>query len=112
RLPRARCQKAAFSDMRGWHNERRLSMAAPTVMNHPATAPDVAVRAIGAEDLRASLRDGLRDFGAHRGDLLFVGLLYPAIGFIAGAAALGNGLIPYFFPSAAGVALLGPVAAL
>lgn len=87
-------------------------MAAPTVMNHPATAPDVAVRAIGAEDLRASLRDGLRDFGAHRGDLLFVGLLYPAIGFIAGAAALGNGLIPYFFPIAAGVALLGPVAAL
>jgi uncharacterized membrane protein len=81
-------------------------------MNNPAPAPAIPARVIGAADLNAALRDGLRDFGAHRGDLLFVGLLYPAIGFIAGAAALGNALIPYFFPIAAGVALLGPVAAL
>jgi uncharacterized membrane protein len=81
-------------------------------MNNPAPVPAIPARVIGAADLNAALRDGLRDFGAHRGDLLFVGLLYPAIGFIAGAAALGNALIPYFFPIAAGVALLGPVAAL
>lgn len=87
-------------------------MAIPATMNNPVPAPDVPVRAIGGADLKAALRDGLKDFGAHRGDLFFVGLLYPAIGFIAGAAALGNALIPYFFPVAAGVALLGPVAAI
>jgi len=87
-------------------------MAVPKAMNYPAATPGIPVRTIDAGDLEASLRDGLRDFGAHRGDLLFLGLLYPAIGFIAGAAALGNRLIPYFFPIAAGVAMLGPVAAL
>jgi uncharacterized membrane protein len=87
-------------------------MAASTIANASVPAPAIPVRRIAAADLDASLRDGLRDFGAHRGDLLFVGLIYPAIGFIAGAAALGNALIPYFFPIAAGVALLGPVAAL
>jgi len=87
-------------------------MAASTTANTNAPAPAIPVRHIAAADLDASLRDGLRDFGVHRGDLLFVGLLYPAIGFIAGAAALGNALLPYFFPVAAGVALLGPVAAL
>ena len=87
-------------------------MAASTIATVSPDAPALPVRRITRADLDAALRDGLRDFSAHRGDLIFVGLLYPAIGFIAGAAALGNGLIPYFFPVAAGVALLGPVAAL
>jgi len=87
-------------------------MAASTIATVSPDAPALPVRRITRADLDAALRDGLRDFSAHRGDLIFVGLLYPAIGFIAGAAALGNGLIPYFFPVAAGVALLGPIAAL
>ncbi|HEY0326152.1 MAG TPA: DUF2189 domain-containing protein [Allosphingosinicella sp.] len=63
------------------------------------------------DDLRASLRDGYNDFLEHRGDLIFIGLIYPLIGLVAAAAALGGTLSQYFFPIAFGVALLGPVAA-
>jgi uncharacterized membrane protein len=81
-------------------------------MNPSAAAPTVPVRRLSAADLKAALRDGLRDFGRHRGDLLFVGILYPLIGLIAAVVALGASLIPFFFPVALGVAFLGPVAAL
>jgi uncharacterized membrane protein len=86
-------------------------MAVPTMSPSKAAAA-VPVRRISAADLNAALREGLRDFGRHRGDLLLVGVLYPLIGLIAAAAALGAALIPFFFPVALGVALLGPVAAL
>jgi uncharacterized membrane protein len=75
----------------------------------PATVP---VRTITTDDLRASLRDGWNDFLDKRGDLLFIGLLYPIIGVIAAAVSLGGTLLPLFFPIAAGISLLGPVAAL
>jgi len=80
----------------------------------PKAGSDAAafpVRRVTTADLRASLRDGYQDFLEHRGDLIFIGLIYPLIGLVAGAAALGGTLSHYFFPIAFGVALLGPVAA-
>src|SRR5688500_18579130 len=74
--------------------------------------PEVPVRTIGTADLRAALRDGYADFLDRRGDLIVVGLIYPLIGLVAAAVSLGGALIPLFFPIAAGVGLLGPVAAL
>jgi len=76
--------------------------------SEPAAYP---VRRVTTDDLRASLRDGYNDFLEHRGDLIFIGLIYPLIGLVAAAAALGGTLSQYFFPIAFGVALLGPVAA-
>ena len=82
-----------------------------------ATAPasarsaKIPVRKIGAEDLRASLRQGWDDFMAMRGDLIFLGLLYPLIGFAGAVFTLNGPLLPFFFPVVAGVGLLGPVAA-
>jgi uncharacterized membrane protein len=71
----------------------------------------IPVRRIGDQDIRASLRQGLDDFRAMRGDLIFVGLLYPLLG-IAAAVMTANGpLMPLFVPIVAGVGLLGPVAA-
>lgn len=70
------------------------------------------VRRIEAADLRAALSDGWTDFRAMRGDLLFVGLIYPFIGIVAATVTLGGALLPLFFPIAAGVGLLGPVAAI
>jgi uncharacterized membrane protein len=75
-------------------------------------APEVPVRRIEAGDLKAALRDGYADFLDHRGDLLVVSLIYPLIGLVAAVVALGGALVPLFFPIAAGIGLLGPVAAL
>jgi len=82
-----------------------------TFAGQPA-APDVPVRTITTADLKGVLREGYRDFLDKRGDLIVVGLIYPIIGFVAAALALGGDLIPLFFPIAAGIGLLGPVAAL
>ena len=82
-----------------------------------ATAPasarsaKIPARKIGADDLRASLKAGWDDFMAMRGDLIFLGLLYPLIGFAAAVFTLNGPLLPFFFPVVAGVGLLGPVAA-
>jgi len=70
------------------------------------------VRTISTADLRDALRQGWADFLAHRGDLIFVGILYPVIGFAAAFLSLSGPLIPLFFPIAAGVGLLGPLAAI
>lgn len=69
------------------------------------------VRSIGPQDIRESLAQGWADFLAKRGDLIFVGLIYPLIGILAAMVALGGSLIPFFFPVAAGIGFLGPVAA-
>ena len=86
-------------------------MAATRIAATPAE-PALPVRTIDANDLNAALREGYRDFLDKRGDLLIVGLIYPIIGFAAAALALGGAFVPLFFPILAGVALLGPVAAL
>lgn len=85
----------------------------PATQTLPLAQPSttVPVRRISTQDLFAALREGLSDFLEKRGDLLFIGLLYPLIGLAAAVASLGGALLPLFFPLAAGVALLGPVAA-
>ena len=71
----------------------------------------IAVRKITDEDLRFSLRQGYEDFGDLRGDLFFAGLIYTVIGLAAVVMTTSAPLMPFFFPVVAGVALLGPVAA-
>jgi len=75
-------------------------------------ARHLPVQRIGPADLRFALREGWRDFATMRGDLLFAGLIYPIVGLVAAAVSLGGALIPLFFPIAAGIGLLGPLAAL
>jgi uncharacterized membrane protein len=87
-----------------------MAVANPiTAVSEAAPAP---VRKITREDLRISLRDGWRDFMAMRGDLIFVGLLYPLIGLVAATITLGGTMLPLFFPIAAGISLLGPIVAI
>ena len=87
-------------------------MAVTQTIDALSAEPEVPVRTIGISDLRAALRDGYEDFLDRRGDLMIVGIIYPLIGLVAAAVALGGSLIPLFFPIAAGIGLLGPVAAL
>jgi len=87
------------------------SKASPKQPNTQIRRAPIPVRAITQRYLSASLRQGWGDFMAMRGDLLFLGLLYPLIGFAAAVFTLNGPLLPFFFPIVAGVGLLGPVAA-
>jgi uncharacterized membrane protein len=71
----------------------------------------IPVRRIDDEDLRFALRQGLSDFKAFRGDIVFAGLVYTFIGVAAVVMTTSMPLMPYFVPVVAGVGLLGPVAA-
>jgi uncharacterized membrane protein len=76
-----------------------------------ARRASIPVRKITNEDLRWSLRKGLEDFQAMRGDLVFAGLIYTVIGIAAAVMTTNMALMPFFFPVVAGVGLFGPVAA-
>lgn len=77
----------------------------------PARTRPIRVCKITSRDLKFALRQGLEDFRAMRGDILFAGLIYTFVG-IATAVMTSNGpLLPFFLPLAAGVGLLGPIAA-
>jgi uncharacterized membrane protein len=84
--------------------------AASNANSSPSPALTAPVRRIGPDDLRAALREGYGDFLAKRGDLVFIGFIYPLVGLATAVAALGNSLLPFFFPLAAGLSLLGPLA--
>ena len=89
-------------------------MAARTIAGSRPTASfkqQIPVRRISATDLNASLAEGWRDFMEMRGDIIFLMILYPLLGIIAAVALTGGPLLPLFLPIAAGVGLLGPVAA-
>lgn len=80
------------------------------------TAPSIAddlpqIRQIGTNDLSWALAEGWQDFRAKRGDLLFLGLLYPIICGVAVALAFNEPLLPLFFPLVAGLSIAGPAAA-
>jgi uncharacterized membrane protein len=87
-------------------------MAANTIARGAAArTPQIPVRQISDEDLRFSLRQGWEDFGTFRGDILLAGLVYTVIGIAAVVMTASAPLMPFFVPVVAGVALLGPVAA-
>lgn len=77
----------------------------------PAASTHTPVNTLTNDDASAALRDGWRDFGDKRGDLIFAGLIYPIIGLIAAWAANGGPMTWLLFPLAAGLALIGPLTA-
>src|SRR5262245_8866889 len=87
-------------------------MAYQDSISSPAAAqPLPRVRTIAPRDLIDALKKGLDDFTAMPTHALFVTLIYPIAGLIIGIAVSGYNLLPRFSPMAAGVALIGPVAA-
>lgn len=73
-------------------------------------APDV--RRIGFDDLGTALKRGWADFMASPTQLIFLCVLYPVIGLLAGTLAAGGDAMHLLYPMAAGFALVGPIAAL
>jgi uncharacterized membrane protein len=76
----------------------------------PATE-EFQIRKIGLHDLRLALAQGWDDFCDKRGDLIFLGLIYPGVSLLAALVALHASVLPLVFPVAAGAVLLGPAAA-
>ena len=72
---------------------------------------DPVVRRIGMADLKTALVKGYADFADTPTQLIFLGLIYPLIGLLAGTAASGGELLPLLYPIVAGLSLMGPVAA-
>jgi uncharacterized membrane protein len=75
-------------------------------------SPAPTVRKISASDLRDALRQGFDDFGAYRTDVIFLGVVYAAVGLVLARLAFGMDLLPLVFPLASGFALIGPIAAI
>jgi uncharacterized membrane protein len=86
-------------------------MASKPLAAQASVQEQIPVRKIADEDLSWSLKQGLGDFQAMRGDLVFAGVIYTFIGVAAAVMTTNGPLMPFFFPVVAGVGLLGPVAA-
>lgn len=82
---------------------------------HPfPTAPageEIRIRKIGLHDVRLALAQGWDDFLAKRGDLAFIGLIYPAAVLLGTLYVLHQSILPLLFPLLAGSVLFGPAAA-
>ncbi|HEX4180960.1 MAG TPA: DUF2189 domain-containing protein [Caulobacteraceae bacterium] len=77
----------------------------------PTAGHAAHVRRINEGDLNWALAEGWKDFKAKRGELVFLALIYPIVGFIAAAVAFNGRLLPMFFPLVAGLSILGPAVA-
>ncbi len=75
-------------------------------------AHDYEIRTLTIADLKDAVRLGYEDFRAKPSHMLVLGFVYPLGAAIVAGLALGENLLPLVFPIAAGLALLGPVAAI
>lgn len=75
------------------------------------TADDIQIREIGLHDLRLALGRGWQGFMSKRGDLVFVGFIYPVVALLAALMATNVSVLPLVVPVAAGAILMGPAAA-
>ena len=89
---------------------RTIAGSTPAAKSRSARSA-VPTRRITSADLNKALSEGWSDFMEMRGDILFLAILYPLIGIGAALATVGSPMLPLFFPIAAGVGLMGPVAA-
>lgn len=69
------------------------------------------VRAIDLHDLRIALAQGWEDFLYNRGDLVFVGFIYPVAILLAVLSVSHISVLPLIFPLVAGAVLFGPAVA-
>ncbi len=74
-------------------------------------SPPAAIRRIRTAELRDVFAKGLEDFAACRTDVIFLCVIYPALGLLLARFAFGERLLPLLFPLASGFALVGPFAA-
>lgn len=69
------------------------------------------IRKIGMQDLRIALKQGWDDFQAKRGDLVFIGFIYPVVVLFAILMASQVPILPLLFPLVTGSILFSPALA-
>lgn len=74
-------------------------------------AEEITIRTIGMNDLRIALAQGWDDFLSKRGDLVFIGFIYPASVLLAAVYLSHASILPLIFPLISGSVLFGPVMA-
>jgi len=86
-------------------------MANASMTDNRAVAIPVhpVVRRIQVADLRDVLAKGFEDFRETPTQLVFLGVIYPIIAFVAARAARGGDLLGLFYPLVAGLSLMGPL---
>lgn len=89
---------------------KAVSEAADAMTSELTEPPET--RKITTADIRTALHKGVADFARFRSDVMFLVLIYPAIGIALTVMAFDMALLPMVFPMAAGFLLLGPVAAI
>jgi uncharacterized membrane protein len=87
------------------------NMSSGTVRIELGPDQAIGVRRIAVADLRAALAAGWDDFRAIPTQLIFLCLLYPVVGLLAGRAAFDDDLMPLVWPLVAGLSLMGPICA-
>ena len=70
------------------------------------------VRKIGITDIKQALMSGFDDFWAMPTHVVFLGLIYPVIGLLMAFTVFGLDLVSLLYPLSAGLALVGPFAAI
>src|SRR3546814_10172340 len=97
---KARMSRQRTDRNKGLHGvrsgERTMAMAHPS--QAASAGKDISVRTITFDDLRIALRQGWDDFLAKRGDLLFIGFIYPIIVALAIMSASQMSILPLIFP--------------
>jgi uncharacterized membrane protein len=91
--------------------ERRAMMALSRPADTSLAQEEIVIRAIDLHDLRVALSQGWDDFLDKRGDLLFIGLIYPMAILLAALYVSHASILPLIFPLVAGSVLLGPAVA-
>ncbi|HKX80290.1 MAG TPA: DUF2189 domain-containing protein [Novosphingobium sp.] len=85
----------------------KLSPAVDTMLDEE----EIFVRTIDFHDLRTALIQGWEDFLYNRGDLVFVGFIYPVAILLAVLLVSHASVLPLIFPLVAGSVLFGPAVA-
>ncbi len=86
-----------------------MAIARPTGMNQ--AREEISIRKLNLHDLRVALAQGWEDFLDKRGDLVFIGFIYPVVVVLVGMYAYKASVLPLIFPLAAGSILFGPAVA-
>jgi uncharacterized membrane protein len=87
-----------------------------SAMTNPGVVADErldrpVVRTIAVADLCEALSFGFADFWEAPSHMVFLSLIYPAVGVLLGRLLIGADVAPMLLPLAAGFALIGPFAA-
>ena len=86
--------------------------ARPATTSTVPDASNIVVRKLTIDDIKEALKLGLEDFKAKPSHIFVLGLVYPFGAALAAGVALGQDVLPLAFPIAAGLALMGPFAAI